>query len=139
MRNVLYTKSQTLFKKLDNFRYSFRYKKPYTLRYGIFMKFLKLAFLYKKHDTLRYVTFLYTKSQTLHKKLDNYRCVFLYKKQYTLRCRVFHEIFEVCIYIQKAFHFGLRDVFIYKKLDTWQKLRQFAIRFIYKNPTLCVP
>ena len=50
----LYTKSQTLFKKLDNFRYVFIYKKPFTLRYGIFMKFLKLAFISKKHDTLRY-------------------------------------------------------------------------------------
>ena len=58
----LYTKSQTLFKKLDNFRYVFIWKKPYTLRYGIFMKFLKLAFTYKNNDTLGYVTFLYTKS-----------------------------------------------------------------------------
>ena len=43
----LYTKSHTLFKKLDNFRYVFVYKKPYTWRYGIFMKFLKLACIYK--------------------------------------------------------------------------------------------
>ena len=47
----LYTKSQTLLKKLDNSRYIFIYKKRYTWRYGIFMKFLELAFIYKKHDT----------------------------------------------------------------------------------------
>ena len=43
------------------------------------MKFLKLEFTYKKHDTLGYVTFLYTKSSTLHKKQDNLRYV-LYTK-----------------------------------------------------------
>ena len=52
----LYPKSQTLCKKLDNFRYVFIYKK------AIHFKSLKLAFIYKKRDTLRYVTFLYTKS-----------------------------------------------------------------------------
>ena len=44
----LYTKSQELFKKLDN-------------RYGTFIKFLNLALIYKKHDTFRYMTLLYTK------------------------------------------------------------------------------
>ena len=34
-----YIKSQTLFKKLDNSRYVFIYKKPYTWRYGIFIEF----------------------------------------------------------------------------------------------------
>ena len=53
----LYTKTQTLFKKLDNLRYVFIYKKQYTLRYGILMKFSHLAFICKKHDTFRYVTF----------------------------------------------------------------------------------
>ena len=58
------------------------------------MKFLKLAFIYKKHDTLRYMTFLYTKSQTLCKKQDNLRYVFIYKTRYF--CAVFHWIFEIC-------------------------------------------
>ena len=58
----LYKKARHFSKKLDNSRYIFIYKKPYTLRYGIFVKILMLAFVYKKHDTLRYVTFLYTKS-----------------------------------------------------------------------------
>ena len=42
-------------------------KKPYTWRYGIFMKFLKLAFIYKKHDTLRYVTFSIQKARNFAK------------------------------------------------------------------------
>ena len=62
-------------------------------------------------------------AKRLKKKLHNSRCVFVYKKEYTLRYRIFHEIFEVGIYIQKASNFGLRDVFICKKLDTSQKPR----------------
>ena len=74
---------------------------------------------------------LYTQNE---KKLRN---VFIYKKPYTLRYGIFHEIFEAGIYLQKAWHFALRDVFIYKKLDTSQKARQFAIRFyIEKSGTL---
>ena len=46
---------------------------------------------------------------------------FIYKRQCTLRYRIFHEIFELGIYIQKVSNFGLRDVFIFKKLDTSQK------------------
>ena len=50
--------------------------------------------------------------------------------------RDFHEIFEVGIYIQKKWHFALRDVFIYKKLDSSQKAGQFAIRlYIQKSGT----
>ena len=47
-------------------------------------------------------TFLSKKSQTVFKKQDNFRYVFIYKKRYTLRYWIFHEIFEVGIYIQKA-------------------------------------
>ena len=90
----LYTKSQTLFKKLDDIRYVFTYKKPYTLRYGIFMKFLKLAFIYKKHKTLCYVTFLTIKRQTLRTKQDNLRYVFIYKNPPLLRYTVFVEFLK---------------------------------------------
>ena len=45
------------------------------------------------------------------KKLQN---VFIYKKPDTLHYGIFHENFQVGIYIQKALHFALRDVFIYK-------------------------
>ena len=41
-------------------------------------------------------------------------------------------MFECGIYIQKAWHFPLGDVFMYKNQDTFQKARQFALRF-YKQ------
>ena len=54
MRNVFYTKSQTLFKKQDNFRYVL-YTKSQTLckRQDNFC----YVFIYKKQDTLRYAIF----------------------------------------------------------------------------------
>ena len=75
---IVYTKTKTLCKKKEKFPYVYIYKKHDTLRYLIFMKFLKLAFIYKNYDTLRYVTFLYTKIWTICKKQDNLRYV-LYK------------------------------------------------------------
>ena len=74
------------------------------------MKFLKMAFKYKKHDTLRYVTFLYTKSDTLRKKQDNLRYVFIYKNPETLRYGIFYIIVGIGGgggYIQKTMHFAL--------------------------------
>ena len=53
-------------------------------------------------------------AQRLKKKLDNFRFVFVYKKVYTLRYRIFHEIFEVGIYILKASHSGYLT-FLYTK------------------------
>ena len=54
-------KIQTLRKKHDNLRYVFKYKNPDTLRYAIFMEFLKLAewggHLYIKKKTLRYILY----------------------------------------------------------------------------------
>ena len=83
------------------------------------MKTLRLAFIYKNHETLRYVTFLYTKSQTLHKKQDNLRYVFLHRNSDTLHYTIFHEIFEVggggwerCFYMQKN---APCVTFLYKK------------------------
>ena len=82
-------------------------------------------------------TFLYTKIQTLCKKQDNLRYVFIYKNLDTFRYASFHEIFEDDICIQKSWHFALRDFFIYKKSDTPQKVRQFALGFlIYKKPDI---
>ena len=71
----------------------------------------------------------FTKNKTI--------CVtfFIYKKPDTLCYAIFQEFFEIGIYIQKARHFSLRDVFIYKNPDTSQKARQFALRFfIYIKP-----
>ena len=80
--------------------------------------------------------FLYTKSQTLCKKQDNFCYVCLYKNQDTLRYAIFHENFEVNIYTQKAWHFALCDIIIYKKRDTSQKARQFVLSFYIKKSTL---
>ena len=67
------------------------------------------------HDRKTTRTFIYT--------LICSTWVSVLKKQHTLRSRIFNEIFEVGIYIQKVWHLALRDVFIYKKLDNSQKAR----------------
>ena len=56
--------------------------------------------IYKNQKKFRNVS--YKKSQTLCKKQENFRYVFIYKNQDTLYSTIFHENFEVCIYIQKA-------------------------------------
>ena len=53
--------------------------------------------------------------------------------------RGFHEIFEIGIYIQKAWHFALHDVFIWKNPETLQKSKTNFVTFLYtKIRTLCV-
>ena len=81
-------------------------------------------YIYKKQKKLN--VFIY-------KKQDNFRYVFIYKMYDTLLYAIFHEIFEVGIYIQKAWHFTLRHVFIYKNPDTLQKARQFAFITLHKR------
>ena len=74
----IYRKIPTLFKKQENLRYVFIHKKPDTLRYTIFMKFLKLAFIYiqrARHFALSEV-FIYTKSPTIRKKQNKLRYIF---------------------------------------------------------------
>ena len=65
-------------------------------------------------------------------------CVtFSFTKIHTLYVtRFFMKFLKVAfIYIQKAWHFALRYVFIYKNPDTSKKARKFALRlYIYKNP-----
>ena len=129
-KTFLYTKIQTLCKKQDNFRYVFIIKNPDTLRYAIFKKLLKLAFIYKKHNTLRYVTFLYKKSQTL-RKIKTICVTFLYTKIQTLRVTQFFIEFLNLerrgghFYMQKQY--TLRYIFICKKMH-------LVLRFIYKKP-----
>ena len=119
----LYTKSQKLFKKLDNFRYVFVYKKPYTLRYGIFMKFLKLAFLCKKHDTLRYVKFYIQKARQFAKS-NTIWDTFLYTK-----------IWHFCVAWFSLNFWNLRrggGIYLLEKQCTLREI------FILKNIALCV-
>ena len=55
--------------------------------------------------------------------------MFLYTKSHTLDVTGFSWNFWSWNYIQKSWHFSLREVFIYKKLETSQKAKQFAMRF----------
>ena len=92
------------------------------------------AYIHKKQKKFRNV-FIYKIPDTFQKaKQFSFR--FCIKKAEHLTLRDFNEIFEVCIYIQKAWHLALGDVFEYKKQDTSEKAKQFAINFIYKNPGL---
>ena len=82
-----------------------------------FMNFLNLAFIYEKHNTLRNVVFSHTKSLTLRKKQDNFRCVFIYKNMDTLRYATFMEFLKLSdwgkhFYMQKKF--TLHYIFISK-------------------------
>ena len=79
--------------------------------------------------------FLYTKKVTLFKKQDKSRSVFIYKKAHILPYAIFHEIFEVGIYIQKAWHFAFCDVFTFKNPDTSQKSSQIALCFYIQKST----
>ena len=54
------------------------------------------VYIHKKQKNCR--TFLYTKRQTLFKKLYNFRYVFLIQKAIHLTLRDYNEIFEVGIY-----------------------------------------
>ena len=48
------------------------------------------------------VMFLYTKGQTICKKQDNWRYVFIHRELDSLRYAIFHEISEIGFYIQKS-------------------------------------
>ena len=86
---------------------------------------MRNVFIYKKPDTFQ--------------KARQFPLRFNIQKSIHLTLRDFHEIFEVGIYIQKAWHFAVGDVFIYKRLDTSQKGRQFAISFyIQKSGTFAL-
>ena len=86
------------------------------------------TFLYTKSKK-NCETFLHTKSRILFKKQDSFRYVFIYKRHDNIRYAIFHENFEVGIYMKKAWHFAIREFFICKKPDTSKKVRQFALRF----------
>ena len=73
------------------------------------------AFVYKNPDTLQ--------------KARQFLLRFYIQKARHFTLRDFHENPEVGIFIQKAWHFVLCDVFIYKNPDTSQKSRQFALHF----------
>ena len=74
------------------------------------------TFIYTKGKKFRNV-FIYKNPDTFQKAIQ-FPLRFYIQKATHLTFRDFHEIVEVGIYIQKALHFALREVFIYKKLET---------------------
>ena len=94
---------------------SYQQKTTCTFIYIQKAKKLRNIYIYRKIKTIC-VTFLLTKSRTLY--VTRFFIIFL-KLEF--------------IYIQKAWHFALHDVFIYKKLDTSKKARQFTLRILYKK------
>ena len=105
-RTFIYTKSKKnskrfIYKKQDTFQKArqfplrFYIQKSRLLTLRDFHEIFEIAiYIYKKHDTLRYVTFLYTKSQTLRKKQDNLRYVFIYKIRHFCATRFFIEFLK---------------------------------------------
>ena len=74
-----------------------------------------------------------------YKKQDNFRYVFIYKEQYTLRYAIFLEYFEVGIYIQK--HDTLFQVtFLYiQKAGYFAESKTIYVTFVCtKSGTLCL-
>ena len=118
LRNVFIYKKPDTFQKARQFPLRFYTQKAIHWRYGIFMKFLKLAFIFKKHDTLRYVTFIYSKSMTLRKKQDNLLSFLYTQIRHFSVTRFFHWIFEICGgggYLFLKRQCTLREIFILKK------------------------
>ena len=91
-------------------------------------------------------TFLYTKRQTLFKKLDNFRYVFIYKKRYSdvtgfswnfWSWHLYSKSMTLCVtwrlYIQKVWHFAksktICDTFLYTKIRHFSVTR-FFIEFL---------
>ena len=93
---------------------------PYSIQKA--KKFAKRLYIYINPDTLQ--------------KQDNLSYVFIHKNPDTLRYAIFHEIFDIDIYIYtKNMTLCVTWRFYIKNPDTSKKARQFALRFlIYKNP-----
>ena len=62
-------------------------------------------------------SYIYIKPD-IFQKARQFPLRFVLKNPDILCYTIFHEIFEVGIYIQNAWNFALRDVFIYKNPDT---------------------
>ena len=81
------------------------------------------------HKKVGIVKRFYLKNPDSFQKVGQVALHFYIQKARHLKLCNFSWNFEIVICIQKPWHFLLRDVFIYKKPDTSQKTRQFALRF----------
>ena len=77
-------------------------------------------YIYKKEKKLR--------NALKYKKQDNPRYVFIYKKQDALRYAIFMKILKLAFLYIKNDTLRYVTFFIYKKQDTSQKVRQFALQ-----------
>ena len=84
-----------------------------------------------KTKKLRYV-FIH-KIQTLSKKQDNMRYVFIYKRQDTLRYIIFHENLKLAFLYTKAWNFAVREFFLYKISTLRKNHDNLRYVFMYKN------
>ena len=82
----------------------------------------------KKPKNCETIIHIYTNPDTLQKSRQFVLHFYSQKaKHFTLRYFLMKFLKLAFIYIQKAWHFPLRDVFIYRKSDTSKKARQFAL------------
>ena len=87
------------------------------------------TFLYRKSKKIAKRLYIYAKSQTLFKKQDNLRYVFIYKKSDTLRYAIFMKMLKLA-YINQE-HSNLRYVtFLYTKIQTLGK-REDNFRYVF--------
>ena len=84
-------------------------------------------YIKQKNEKLLYI---YTKFQTLFKKQNNLRCVFIHRKPGTLPYAIFHKCLKFAfLYIQRAGHSALRE-FLYTKILTLRK-KQDNLRYVF--------
>ena len=95
----------------------------------------RARFIYAKSKNIAKRLHLYTKSETLCKKQDNLRYVFIHKNTDTLCYMIFHEKFVMGIYIYtKSMALCVRGRFYIKNLETSKKQDNLRYVFICKNP-----
>ena len=92
-----------------------------------FLYIKKTFHIYKKKKIWN-VFLIYKNSDTLQKTGQLLLSFYLQKARHLALCNLSWNVW-VGIYIKKAWHFLLRDVFIYTKPDTSQKPGQFVLRF----------
>ena len=85
-----YMQKERHFSKSNTISVMFLYTKSHILYVKQFFMKCSSWNIYKKHDTFCYGTFLYAKTQTLRKKQDNLRYVFMFKNPDTLHYAIFH-------------------------------------------------
>ena len=83
--------------------------------------------------------FIYIQKARQFTKIKTICVTLFHKNPDSLRYAIFMKFLKLAsIYIQKAWHFALRDVFIYKKPDTYKNKDNLHYVFLYtKSLTIC--